>query len=277
MIQGIFTFQFVLNQTDIGEIEPEFRPIQLIFRDDEDYFSKDNYNELIHENDIFAVFYQHATGIFGQKKEYKNFYTGRLKETPYQVYSYFRQEKDGSQFLSICIFELDDEIELFEELIKELARKLDVIFPTLVRAYSSKQVSLITNTNKRLENELKFTLFQIERLSRLDKLQKVALIYNSNERLKVLDTLRKHPILKEELKTIVEKVNPTANLDIILRPFLELNIIRRDWSKGEKDKETGIIKNQGEYIFLVKDVLLTRVPNNYLLKHIKDTRNDVYI
>ena len=46
MIQGILTFQFVLNQKESGEIEPEFRPIQIIFRDDEEYFTKENYSEL---------------------------------------------------------------------------------------------------------------------------------------------------------------------------------------------------------------------------------------
>ena len=134
MIQGILTFQFVLNQKETGEIEPEFRPIQIVFRDDEDYFTKENYSELIDENDIFATFYQHTTGIIGATKIISNFYTGRLKETPYQIYSYFRQEADGSQFLSVSIFELDDEVELFEELIKDLAKRLDVIYPTLVRA-----------------------------------------------------------------------------------------------------------------------------------------------
>ncbi len=276
MIQGIFTFQFILNQKDTGEIEPEFRPIQLIFREDEEYFTKDNYSELLVENDIFATFYQHTTGIYKPSGVISNFYTGRLKETAYQVFSYFRQEKDGSQFLSITIFELDDEIPLFEDLIKDLAKRLDVIYQTLLRAQNSKQISLISNINIRLANELKFTMFQIERLSRLDKLQKAALIYNSEERLKILDLLREYPISKDKIKAMVEKINPMINIDILLRPFLELNLLRRDWSKGEKDKKTGIIKNQGEYLFLVKDVNLARVPNNTLLNHLKETKNKLF-
>ena len=276
MIQGILTFQFVLNQKESGEIEPEFRPIQIVFRDDEEYFTKENYSELIAENDLFATFYQHTTGIIAATKATSNFSTGRLKETPYQVFSYFRQEPDGSQFLSISIFELDDEIELFEELVHDLAKRLDVIFPTLIRAQNSRQISLISNINIRLANELKFTIFQIERLSRLDKLQKIALIFNTEERVKILDILREKPIAKEELKRILEKIKPTINIDILLRPFFELNIIRRDWSRGEKDKKTGIIRNQGEYLFLVKDVLLSRVPNENLLNHLKETRNNLY-
>ncbi|MBY9010704.1 MAG: hypothetical protein KGD74_12630, partial [Candidatus Lokiarchaeota archaeon] len=208
MIQGIFTLQFLLNQKETGEIEPEFRPIQLIFREDEEYFNKDNYPELIDENDIFATFYQHTTGIFNPKSAISNFYTGRLKETPYQVLSYFRQEKDGSQFLAISIFELDDEIELFEDLVKDLAKRLDAIYQTLLRAQNSKQISLISNINIRLANELKFTLFQIERLSRLVKLQKAALIYNNEERIKILEILREYPTPRDKIKSIVEKMNP---------------------------------------------------------------------
>lgn len=277
MIQGIFTLQFLLNQKETGEIEPEFRPIQLIFREDEEYFNKDNYSELIDENDIFATFYQHTTGIYNPKGAISNFYTGRLKETPYQVLSYFRQEKDGSQFLAISIFELDDEIGLFEDLVKDLAKRLDAIYQTLLRAQNSKQISLISNINIRLANELKFTLFQIERLSRLVKLQKAALIYNSEERLKILEILREYPTQRDKIKKIVEKLNPNSNIDILLRPFLELNLIRRDWSKGEKDKKTGIIKNQGEYLFLVKDINLARVPNKDLLNHLKETKNKLFL
>ena len=83
-------------------------------------------------------------------------------------------------------------------------------------------------------------------------------------------------IAKEELKRRIEKIKPTINIDILLRPFLELNIVRRDWNKGEKDKTTGIIKDQGEFIFLVKDILLARIPNETLLNHLKETNPQLY-
>ncbi len=274
MIQGILTFQFEINQKDSGEIEPGFEPIQLIFREEE--FDEDNFSELLVDNDLFAIFYQHTTGLFGVKYSYSNFYTGRLKETPYQVISYFKQVADGTQYLTISIFELDDEIEIFEHLITEMGNRLDTIFDKLARARSSKQLSLIENINIRLKNEIKFTIFQVDRLSNLDKLQKVALIYNSPERLKILEILREHPIGKKELKKILEKMSATVNVDILLQPFLELNIIRRDWIKGEKDKKTGEIKHQGEYLFLVKDILIARVPNENLLNHFKETKNELY-
>ena len=274
MIQGILTFQFNINQKETGEIEPEFEPIQLIMRDEN--LDEDDFSTLLGQNDIFAIFYQHTIGLFGVKYSYSNFYTGRLKETPYQVISYFKQVADGTQYLAISIFELDDEIEIFEDLINNMGSRLDTIFDKLTRAKSSKQISLIENINIRLKNEIKFTIFQVDRLSSLDKLQKIALIYNSNERLKILEVLREHPISKGDLKKILESVSATINVDILLQPFLELNIIRRDWIKGEKDRKTGEIKHRGEYLFLVKDILMARIPNENLLNHFKDTENELY-
>lgn len=273
MIQGILTFQFKINPKETGEIEPEFEPIQLIFRKDK--FDEDNFSELLIENDIFAIFYQHTTGLSRVKYSYSNFYQGRLKETPYQVVSYFKQVADGTQYLAISIFELDDEIEIFEDLIKEMGNRLDSIFDKLTRARNSKQLSLIENINIRLKNEIKFTIFQVDRLSNLDKLQKVALIYNSDERLKILETLREYPISKNEMKSILEKMTSTVNVDILLQPFLELNVLRRDWIKGEKNKKTGELSHQGEYLFLIKDIMLARIPNENLLNHFKETNNEL--
>ncbi len=274
MIQGILTFQFKINQKETGEIEPEFEPIQLIMRDEK--LDEDDFSALLGQNDIFAIFYQHTTGLFGVKYSYSNFYTGRLKETPYQVISYFKQVVDGTQYLAISVFELDDEIEIFENLINDMGSGLDTIFDKLTRAINSKQLSLIENINIRLKNEIKFTIFQVDRLSNLDKLQKIALIYNSNERLKILEVLREHPVSKGDLKKILESMSASINVDILLQPFLELNIIRRDWIKGEKDRKTGEIKHQGEYLFLVKDILMARIPNENLLNHFKDTKNELY-
>ncbi len=274
MIQGILTFQFNLNQNETtGEINPEFSPIQLVFSNKR--FDENNFSGLIMENDIFANFYQHTVGIFGMKYGFSNYYTGHLKDTPYQVSSYFKQLADGTQYLTISLFELDDELELFEDLIKDMGKRLDTIYEKLTKASNTRQLDLISNVNVRLKNELKYTIFQIERLSQLDKLQKVSLIYNSDERLKVLEALREKPLAKSEIKTTIENLKPTTNIDILLRPFLELNLVRRDWIKGEKDKKTGVITNQGEYVFLVKDIMFARVPNENLLKHFKETDNDL--
>jgi len=274
MIQGIMTFQFKLNQNETtGEINPEFSPIQLVFSNKK--FDENDFSGLIMENDIFANFYQHTVGIFGMKYGFSNYYTGHLKDTPYQVSSYFKQLADGTQYLTISLFELDDELELFEDLIKDMGKRLDIIYEKLTKASNTRQLDLISNVNVRLKNELKYTIFQIERLSQLDKLQKVSLIYNSDERLKVLEALREKPLAKSEIKTTIENLKPTTNIDILLRPFLELNLVRRDWIKGEKDRKTGVVTNQGEYVFLVKDIMFARVPNENLLKHFKETDNDL--
>lgn len=274
MLQGILSFSFNLNEKETGEIEPEFKPIQLVFA--EKKYDETNYSELLVENDIFATFYQHTTGLFGVKYDYSNFYTGKLKETPYQIISYFKQVADGSQFLTISIFDLDDEIELFEEIIKDTGSRLSGVFQKLAKARKSKNLEKITNLNIRLKNELKFAMFQVDRLSNLDNLQKVALIYNSDLRLEILDMLRDFPKSKDYIKNKIQKLKPTVNLDVLLRPLSELNLIRRDWIQGEKDEETGQIKNQGEYLFLVKDLMLVRMPNENVLSHLEEQESNLF-
>ena len=274
MIQGILNFQFILNQEESGEIEPEFRPVKFVFHNKK--FNESNYTELISVNDIFGIFYQHTTGIFKDKGAFSNFYTGRLKETPYQVVSYYRQETDGSKYITISFFELDDEVEIFQDLINTMAKRLLLIFKKLININPLKQISLLEKIHSKVESELKFTIFQIDRLSQLDKLQKAALIFHSDERLKILEILRERPIAKKELKGILERMKPNINIDVLLDPFLELNLIRRDWIKGEKDKETGIVKNQGEYLFLTKDILLARLPNENILNRLRENKKNLY-
>ena len=77
MIQGILTYEFKINQKDTGEIEPEFEPMQLIFRDES--IDEEIVSELLTENDLFAIFYQHTTGLSSVRYSYSNFYTGHLK------------------------------------------------------------------------------------------------------------------------------------------------------------------------------------------------------
>jgi len=275
MIQGILSFSFNLNEQETGEINPEFEPIQLQFREDSE-FGESNYQKMLIENDIFATYYQQITGLFGRKYEYSNIYFGTLKETPYQIISYFKQVSDGSQYLTISIFDLDDEIELFRDIITDMTDRLDGLFEKLSLAREKKQLEKITNLNIRLKNELKFAIFQVDRLSNLDNIQKVALIYNNKLRLEILDQLREFPIARERLKQKLQNINPTFNLDILLRPLSELNIIRRDWIKGERDEETGQIKNRGEYIFLIKDIMLVRTPSQSTLDSLEETKPNLY-
>ena len=271
MIQAILAYQFELNQKESGDIEPEFSPIRLVFNNKD--FNDKNYLELIVQNDIFAIFYQHTTGVIVESGVYGNVYTGRLKETPYQVISYFRQESDGSQFITLSVFELDDEIEIYADLIKSLAKKMEVSYETLIRAKVSRQLALLDKIYSKLEDDIKFTVFQVDRLSNLDKLQKTALIFNSEERLKILNILRESPVSKRDMKKILDKIAVNPNVDVLLEPFLELNLVRRDWIKGERDKRSGKIEKQGEYLFLTKDIVLARVPNQDLLNTLKETES----
>ena len=275
MIKSILSLGFLHDQDKTGEIKPKFSPIQVIFRK-EDKFDVDDFSELIVENDILAIKCFHTIGLSGRKYGFSNFCQVRLKETPYQVMSYFKQLADGTRYLTISIFELDDEMVLYEEILKDMAKRLDVIYEKLTKATLTKQSKLISNINIRLRNELKYTIFQIGRLSNLDNLQKVALIYSSAERLKILDTLRERPISKDEMKKILEKISPIPNINLLLQPFLELNIIQQEWIRGEKNKKTGLIEGQGLFLFLKQDIFLARVRNHDLLNHFKETKNELY-
>ena len=64
----------------------------------------------------------------------KNFFNGRLKETPYKVISYYHQEMDKSQYLIITFFKLDEElVELFEPTVQLLTSKLGNVFEGMMK------------------------------------------------------------------------------------------------------------------------------------------------
>jgi len=274
MIEAILTFEFVLTQKPTGEVEPEFKPIAWVFENKE--FSEKNLSELLAKSDLFSILYHHTTTIREITGVFSNFYEGRLKETPYQVSSYFRQEETGTQYLATLIFSLDEDLGIYEDIIKDFAKKLEYLFETYETAKKTNQLSLMSKININFQTELKYAIYQIKRLINLDKLQKAALIFNSYERLEILTLLREYPKSKKEVRDIIERIKENPNLDVLLEPFLELNLIRRDWIKGKRDKLTGLIKDQGEYLFLTKDIDLIRKPNIELLKHLKKTKHELY-
>ncbi|MHA1148064.1 MAG: hypothetical protein ACTSR8_07435 [Promethearchaeota archaeon] len=315
MIKAILSYQFELNMDESGEVEPEFRPIQLVFHDKK--YNADNYDNLLIKNDLYGVFYQHTSGFREVLGKYTNFYIGRLKRASYQVVSYFQQEHDGTQFIVVSVFELHDEVELFKEVIEDMGEKLKVLLTELLRAKNSRRLNLIEKVNDQILNELKFAIFQIERLSNLTKIQKAALIFKSKERLAILNRLRETPCSKRSLREMIEEINPDANIDILLDPFIELNLVRRDWITGkldkvktkrkqimdkiknlqegatekkeddeveedeEKEREKAekikeAIKVKGEYIFLVKDITIARAPNPHILTLLKESENTIY-
>ena len=87
MIQAILSYQFILQKGESGVFKPEFKPVCLIFNNKN--FSRRDYSELINEMDLFAIFYQHTTGITETTGDANKFYIGRLKQTPYQIISIF--------------------------------------------------------------------------------------------------------------------------------------------------------------------------------------------
>jgi len=274
MIEAILTFEFVLIQKPTGEVKPDFKSIVFSFENKE--FTSENLSELIATSDLFSILYHHTTSIREIAGGFSNFYEGRLKETSYQVSSYFVQAESETQYLTILIFTLDEDLGTYEDIIKNLAKKMDYLFETFETAKKTNQISLMSKINNNIETELKYSIFQIKRLNNLDKIQKSALIFNSYERLEILKSLREFPRPKKEVREILERIKENPNLDVLLEPFLELNLIRRDWIKGKRDKRTGLTQNQGEYLFLTKDIELIRVPNYELLDHLKDSKHELY-
>ncbi|MBY9016960.1 MAG: hypothetical protein KGD68_14820 [Candidatus Lokiarchaeota archaeon] len=274
MIEAILTFEFVLIQKPTGEVKPDFKPIVFSFENKQ--FTNGNLSELIATSDLFSILYHHTTSIREITGGFSNYYEGRLKETSFQVSSYFIQAESETQYLTILIFTLDEDLGAYEDIIKSLARKMDYLFETFETAKKTNQISLISKIHNNIETELKYAAFQIKRLTNLDKIQKSALIFNSYERLEILKTLREFPKPKKEVREIVERIRENPNLDVLLEPFLELNLIRRDWIKGKRDKRTGLIQNQGEYLFLTKDIEIIRVPNYELLDHLKESKHELY-
>lgn len=126
--------------------------------------------------------------------------------------------------------------------------------------------------NEEMHQTMKFAIFNIDRLSNLTKIQKLALIFSTPERIRTLEILRKGPVSRRTLQYEILKIKDNANLDLILAPFLELNIIRRDWAKGIRDTKLGVIRGEGEFIFLVKDIVLIRSPPNDIVKEMKNNK-----
>jgi len=272
MIQAMLTFQFLLGKEDVREIFPHFHPIELLYQEENE---EKDYSKLITEKDVYAIFYQHTTGLFRDMGEHTNFYIGYLNDTPYQVLSSFIQVESGSQYLSISLFESEDDVEFYEKMIREATKKLNQLFISFDKAKITKQTSLLSNIKIKITEVLKFAFFQLDRLSNLDKLQKSALIFISDERIKILEYLREGPISKQELKRKISHIKENVKIETLMEPFLDLNLARSEWIKGERDRKTGRIKHQGEYFFLIKDVMLARVPNLSLVTQLKKIKPEL--
>ena len=127
LVVGIVVYQFVMNKSSSGDIEPEFKVIVSKLSEEK---KKQNINEwdLITLDDKFGVFFNHTTGSRYKsiEEQERNIFVGQLKETPYKIISKYHQEDDESQYLIITFFDLDEDIGLYENIIKNMFDHFDI-------------------------------------------------------------------------------------------------------------------------------------------------------
>lgn len=273
MINAIICFKFVLAE-DEEKVIPRFDEVIKLIHDKK--LKEAHISELITVDDLFGLFYQHTTGLFSDQENFSNFHTGRLKSTSFRISSHYHQVNEDNQFITISFFDLNDEIEIFEDFVKNMNRNLEKLFRDYIKFTALKRIDDLLKVKENIESEMKLAIFQIERLANLDKIQKAALIFQSDERLKILEILRERPVSRRELIDEMEKISTNPNLDLLLEPFLELNLIRRDWMKGSREKRTGIMRDQGEFLFLVKDITFARLPSEEIIKTLQKNNQDLY-
>lgn len=127
MIQGILLYEICTFKPG----ESLFKLIRVVFSND--IYSETSYSDLLAENDIFSVVYHHLTGTtYSRQDDFSNTYQGRLRETKFQVISYYRHLPDGPDFLTILIFDLDDSIDSFIDTINSMSNKLESFFQTML-------------------------------------------------------------------------------------------------------------------------------------------------
>lgn len=276
MVIAIAIFKFDVNMTPAGSIEPEFRLLRATFSEE---FSGKEIHEFLTPNDLYKIYYALTTGRQTiEKKEEESedskyrLHFGRLKDVPLDVICFYHQSADDSQYLIVSIYLLDEDYEIFEDIIRTLTKRTIPLFHRLATG-NVKNLQFLDSVYNAMDMEIKYAIFQIERLSNLTKTQKVGLIYFSEDRSRLLELLRNGPLSRKVVFMELTRTFENLNLDQALRPFIELNIIRRDWAKGTKDKETGIISGQGEFLFLVKDVFLVRKPPELIIAQMKENQD----
>ena len=271
MVVGVVVYKFELAVDEDNEIQPEFK---VLYKDITLDYQEMELQEIITLNDLFSIFYTHTAGSRGSATSNKgNFFIGRLKESNYRVISYFKESIDDSLYLTITIFTPNEDSDRFEDIITILSGKMDLIFKKMAKG-NMRSATFSRNIDDEIKSNIKFALFQIDRLTNLTKIQKVGLLYMGPERSTTMDLLRQGPISRHSLLMTLQSIKDTTNIDMVLRPFTELNIIRRDWAKGMKDKRSGLLWGQGEYIFMVKDVILIRIPPKQIIEQMET--NDSY-
>ncbi|WP_457557502.1 hypothetical protein [Candidatus Harpocratesius sp.] len=267
MVIGIITYQFDLNQTEMGEIEPKFR---IVARSHGMDYEGEQIEKLISKQEKFRLFYEHTAGYSSKTHNNKvsSTISGRLKDSSYKFLSHYQKTDNNLQFLTVALFEWNTELEIVENLFQMFVSRLETKFDSISLS-ELRNFQASTKIQNGILEEIKFCAFQMDRFNNLTKLQKAALIFATYEREFCLQLLRKAPISRYNLQEKLEHYKHNINIDVLLKPFVELNLVRRDWVKGIKDKKTGIIRGQGEYIFLIKDIVLIRTPPKEVIANLQ--------
>jgi hypothetical protein len=257
---------------DAEEIEPRF-----VVESKENMEADVDVEALLSQDDLFRVYYAHTAGQSGSMGgSGAGYYTGTLHDTKCKIISYFtgmQSINNKLEYLVCAIISVDESFDdikdIMEEYRNEVIRLLDKLGDNDSKVAGTK---LWKEIHSRLDSTLKYVLFQMNRIVNLNNEQKIATIFNSLERVAILRKLAQGPIATEKLRDFIEQTAITLypNMDLLLKPFVECNFIRQDWSRGEKDAKTGRIKGRGEYIYLVKDAAMIRVPPEEMLKRVKE-------
>ncbi|MBD3185558.1 hypothetical protein GF325_01920 [Candidatus Bathyarchaeota archaeon] len=259
---------------EADEIEPEFR-VEAKENMDEDT----DVEKMFSLDDRFRVYYAHTAGETGTGEGTgAGYYSGRLRDSRCSIASYYTglsKDSNKPEYLICALIQPDESFDIFKDIMdeykNEAIRLLDKLGDNDEKLVGTK---LWKEVHDKLDSTLKYVLFQMSRLVNLNNEQKIAMIFNSLERIAILRKLAQGPISKEKLREFMEQTALTLypNMELLLKPFVACDLIRRDWSKGVKDPKTGRIKGKGEFIYLVKDISLIRVPPEEMLKKVKEKK-----
>ncbi len=270
MVIGIVIYQFDVNQDNTGEIEPEFLKVCEEMASNYEGPSVSSY---ISTEEQFRLFFSHTTGLKRQNKGriITNIKLGKFLNTKHQYFSYYHHSEIEKQYITLCLFDTDQYMELYEPTLQFMTKTLGPLFETITEETFRKAQSINIIT-RRLSNVLKGTLFQVEHLENLTKMQKAALIYASSERQQCFKVLREGPISRTNFTNRLKKSWPKANIEMLLNPFIELNLVKREWLHANLRNPRKTNEKQEEFLFLIKDFIFIRKPPKHLYKELQKNK-----
>lgn len=179
---------------------------------------------------------------------------------------------------SYCGVVEEREEEVKENSYCECCGSILFLFGSYLKKKSHGELDLNNSDSAQVEGFYRQVVDNIEWLSKLDKPQILASIYSSDERLTILNALREKPISESKLKEKLKKIKTNTNMDLLLHPFLKLNMIRKEFFNSTREKNKGSIKNGENYFFLIKDLMLIRIPPTDLLNILRNHKDtaDLY-